>query len=131
MTTHPSALPSQQRGLTMLGWLIMLFVVGVFSIVAIKMIPVYSDYGTIKATINELVEDSHTNLMSTDEIQDSLAKRFDINAVSGLKASDLTIVKTDGELKIGLDYKVEKHLFYNVSVVMHFQHTFDKTLTNQ
>ena len=130
MTIHPSALPQRQRGMTWLGWLVVLFVVGVFGICTVKMVPAYSDYGTIKATINDLMSDSRINLMSVAEVEDSLSKRFDINGVTGIKVSDLAITKADGELQIGLDYNVEEHLFYNVSVVMHFKHTFTKTLTS-
>src|SRR3546814_10780692 len=130
MITNPSPFPTRQRGLTWLGWLIVLSIVGVFGTMAVAMVPAYSDYGTIKATIGELMADSRTNLMSPDEIQDSLAKRFDINSINGINVSDLAITKTDGDLKIGLDYKVETHIFYNVSAVQHLQHSFAKTHTN-
>jgi hypothetical protein len=133
MRTRLSAVsfPSRQRGLTWLGWLVVLFVVGVFGIAAVNMVPAYSDYNTIRATIDEVMADSRTNLMSPDEIEDNLAKRFDINNVTSIHASDLDISKSGGQLNIGVNYDVQKHLFYNVSVVMHFEHTFTKTLTNQ
>lgn len=123
--------PSRQRGLTWLGWLVVLFVVVVFGTMAVAMIPAYSDYSTIRATIDDLMSDSRTGLMSEVEIEDSLGKRFDINNVTSIRVSDLAISKSGGQLSIGVNYDVEKHLFYNVSVVMHFEHTFTKTLTNQ
>ena len=133
MTTRTSGVsfPSRQRGLSWLGWLIVLFVVGVFGIVAVAMVPAYMDYNTVRATINELMIDSRTNLMSPAEIEDNLSRRFDINNVTSISVDDLAISKGGGELNIGVNYDVEKHLFYNVSVVMHFEHTFTKTLTNQ
>lgn len=123
--------PQRQRGVSLLSWVVIILVVSIMGTMAVAMIPAYMDYNTICGTVDELLSSPTTNMMSTDEIENTLAKRFDINDINVIHATDLGITKDNGKLSISLDYKVEKPLFYNVSIVMHFQHTFSKALTGQ
>jgi hypothetical protein len=120
-----------QRGASFLGWMIILLVIIVFSDLGIAMVPTYMDYNTVRGTINDVVTDAGTNLLSPDEIKALLKKRFYVSNLDTIDPDSLDITKNNGELKIVLDYQVKKHLFYNVSLLMHFNHTFKKTLTGQ
>ncbi|MBL7251210.1 DUF4845 domain-containing protein [Alloalcanivorax sp. C16-2] len=119
---------SRQRGLSLLGWVVVLIVLAVFGTAAFRMVPAYMEYNTIRSTINSVLSDSKTALMSEREVRDALSKRFTINQVDAIGVNDLAISKNGGLLAVGVDYEVRRPLFYNVSVVMHFEETFDKTI---
>jgi len=118
--------PSQQRGISLIGWAVILLVAVVLGTAALRMIPVYMEHNTITTAIRSLLQDSKTALMSPREVRDGLAKRFSINQVDVIGVNDLIITKEGGILKVSTDYEVREPLFYNVSIVMTFQDEFSK-----
>lgn len=118
--------PSQQRGISMLGWAGILAVVAVLGTAAFRMVPAYLENNTINTAIKSLMQDSRTALMSPREVRSALSKRFTINQVDVIKVSDLEVSKEGGVLSIGTDYEVREKLFYNVSIVMTFQDEYNK-----
>ena len=118
--------PSQQRGISLIGWAVMLLVAVVLGTAALRMVPAYMEYNTISSSINSLLQDSKTALMSPREVRDALSKRFKINQVKVISANDLIIIKDGGILKISTDYEVREPMFYNVSIVMNFKDEFSK-----
>lgn len=118
--------PSQQRGISMIGWAVILLVAIVFGTAALRMVPVYMEHNTIVSSIKSLQQDSKTALMSPREVREALSKRFTINQVNVISVNDLIITKEGGVLKISTDYEVREPLFYNVSIVMTFQDEFSK-----
>ena len=116
-------MPSQQRGISLIGWAVILLVAVVFGTAALRMVPAYMEHNTISSSI---MQDSKTALMSPREVQDALNKRFTINQVNVITANDLAISKEGGILKISTDYEVREPMFYNVSIVMTFQDEFSK-----
>ena len=123
-----TTMPSRQRGLSMIGWAVVLLVAIVFGTAGLKMTPVYLENSTINTAIANVLKDSHTAMMSPGEIRSSLEKRFEINQVTSMKAEDLSIERNGGVLTIGTDYEVREPLFYNISVVMTFKRDFTKDM---
>tara|TARA_B100000676_G_scaffold168269_1_gene165577 strand:- start:3327 stop:3707 length:381 start_codon:yes stop_codon:yes gene_type:complete len=119
-------MPSQQRGISLIGWAVILLVAIVFGTAALRMVPVYMEHNTISSTIKSLLQDSKTALMSPREVREALSKRFTINQVNVITVNDLAITKEGGILKISTDYEVREPMFYNVSIVMTFQDEFTK-----
>lgn len=124
MTTRPS----RQRGLSLLGWVVVLIVLVVFGTAAFRMVPAYMEYSTIRTAITSVLDDNKTALMSPSEVRASIGKRFLINQVDAIGANDLLVEKNGGELSVGVDYEVRQPMFYNVFVVMEFDHTFKKNM---
>jgi len=122
MTTRPS----QQRGMSLLSWAVVLIVVAILGTAAFRMVPAYMEHNTISTTIRSLLQDSKTALMSPREIRDGLSKRFTINQVNVVRVDDLGIVKEGGVLTVSTDYEVREPMFYNVSIVMTFKDEFKK-----
>lgn len=118
--------PSQQRGISMIGWVVILLIAVVLGTAAMRMVPAYMEHNTISSSIKSLMQDSKIALMSPREVSDALSKRFTINQVNVINANDLVITKDGGILKISTDYEVREPLFYNVSIVMTFQEEFSK-----
>lgn len=118
--------PSQQRGISMIGWAVILLVAVVLGTAALRMVPVYLEHNTITSMIKSLLQDSKTALMSPREVREALSKRFTINQVDVINVNDLIITKDGGILKVSTDYEVREPMFYNVSIVMTFQDEFSK-----
>lgn len=120
--------PSRQRGLSLLGWVVVLIVLVVFGTAAFRMVPAYMEYNTISSAIESVLDDNKTALMSPGEVRESIGKRFLINQVDAIGENDLDIEKAGGQLSVGVDYEVRQPMFYNVYVLMKFDHTFKKNI---
>lgn len=119
-------MPSQQRGLSLISWMVVLIVVAILGTAAFRMIPAYMEHNTIRTAISNLLQDNKVALMTGAELRDVLEKRFMVNQVDVINVDDLVMTKEGGVLKITTDYEVREPLFYNVSIVMTFKDEFTK-----
>ncbi len=120
---------SEQRGMTVIGMLLMIVVIGFMLLIAMKVIPMYIEYYTIKSTVEGIRKEPQLAQMSATDIQNSLQKRFDIGYVERLKARDLKI-RNDAESRgrvIELVYDDERELFYKLFVVLRIDETIPLT----
>lgn len=119
-------MPSRQRGLSLISWMVILVVVAILGTAAFRMIPAYLEYNTISTAIRSLLQDNKVAMMSGGEIRAALDKRFLINQVNAITVNDLKISKEGGVMVIATDYEVREPLFYNISIVMTFKDEFSK-----
>ena len=109
-----------QRGMTVIGMLLLLVVLGFMALVAMKVVPMYIQYYTIKSTVESIRKDPQLAQMSPTEIHTAIQKRFDIGYVDQIKAQDLRI-RNDAENRgrvLDLVYADERELFYGLYVVL-------------
>ena len=108
----------QQKGVTAIGWLIILGLIGFFTLLTLKMLPPYMEYYKISQTLETLTKDS--GFENPREIRDKAERRFDISYVNSIKPKDLIIKPYGQSWLVSAKYESRVHLFYNVSVVMDF-----------
>ncbi|MQX54313.1 DUF4845 domain-containing protein [Alcanivorax sediminis] len=119
-------MPSRQRGLSLISWMVVLVVVAILGTAAFRMVPAYLEYNTISTAVRSLLQDSKVAMMSESELRQALDKRFLINQVEAIKVDDLVFSREGGVLIISTDYEVREPMFYNVSIVMTFKEEFSK-----
>lgn len=121
-----TTLPSRMRGISMTGWLAILIVVMVFGSAGVKMVPAYLEYNTIKGLVGGVLQDPRVGMKSESEIQSDISRRFDINNVTAIRASDVLVTKTGNRVTLSIDYEVRENLFGNLDLVMTFGDDFSK-----
>lgn len=109
-----------QRGMTAIGWLIVLGLIGFFVLLALRMIPSYLEYATVSAALESLQNEPGMANKTPQDIRILLGKRFDINDVKTIKAKDVDIVNQGNAYLVGVDYEVRMPVVGNVDVVMSF-----------
>lgn len=109
---------TRQRGMTGIGWLIVLGLIGFFALLTLKMVPSYLEYYKIVATLDSIAEEK--GFHSPAEIRDLLGRRFDINYVNVILPRDVTIRSAGQYYNVRAKYDSKVHLFGNVSVLMAF-----------
>ena len=118
MNTH------KQKGMTMMGWLVVAIMIAAAVTVAMRLGPHYVDFRTIQAVMNGLPE-SELHLMRTRDIQELLKKRMKINNVRDLDLREaITIDRTKEETVLIVNYERREPLIYNVDAVMVFEESF-------
>ena len=113
----------KQKGMTAIGWLLVLLLVVVFSIVAIKLIPMYLDSFKVTSSLESLSNDSKAKGKSGREIRQLLMKRLDVNMVSDVTASDVSVSRSREGIVVEIDYEARRSLFGNLHMVLVYNHS--------
>lgn len=108
----------RQRGMTVIGMLLLLVVIAFVALVGMKVIPMYIQYYSIKSTIESIRKEPQLAQMSALDIQNAIQKRFDIGYVNNINARDLKIRNERNGRVIDLVYNDERELFYKLFVVL-------------
>jgi hypothetical protein len=119
---------SEQRGMTVIGMLLLLIVIAFAALIAMKVVPMYIEYYTIKSTIESIRKEPQLAQMSPADIHNAIQKRFDIGYVERLNARDLKIRNDASRGRVlELVYEDERELFYGLYVVLKVDETLPLT----
>jgi len=117
----------KQRGITVIGMLLLIIVIAFVALIAMKVVPMYIQLFTVKSTIESIRKEPQLTQMSTTDIHNAIQKRFDIGYVDNITARDLKIRNDGGGRVLDLVYQDERDLFYGLSVVLKVKETIPLT----
>ena len=106
-----------QRGVTLAGLMVLLFVLILVALFSFKLIPAYIDFYTAKKAITVVAREKQGSTAA--EIRRSFELRSAIDEIK-VRPSDLEITKDGNELVIGFAYRKEVPLFANVGIYIDF-----------
>ncbi|MGY0558239.1 DUF4845 domain-containing protein [Lysobacter sp. A421] len=109
-----------QSGMTLVGFIIVLGVVGVFIYMGMKVIPMYSEYYSVKQALEGLENEADIASQSPAKIKDMFFRRLYISYAETVKPEHVKIVRQDSGYLITVDYEVRKPLIANLDVVGKF-----------
>jgi hypothetical protein len=115
-----TAMPMQQRGITFGGFIFGAFLLVLFGITGLKLIPAYMQAAQIKNIFVTIAHDPDMQKATPHDIQVSFEKRASIDAITAIKASDIDISSDGGMPVLSASYSVKVPLFANVSLFMEF-----------
>lgn len=95
----------KQRGVSMFGFMLVAIVVIMFAMLAMKLVPAYIEYFSVKKILNAMGQDSEIKSMNNADIRNSFAKRADVGYVTVVKPADLNIDRSGGNLVISTEYE--------------------------
>ena len=111
-----------QRGMTMVGFLITLCVVIFFAFCAMKIVPMYLEFYSVKQALKGIADDATLAGASKDAIRTSLVKRLDMSYSSHVKPKEaLKFEYNNGNTTLVVDYERRESLFMNLDVVGKFR----------
>ncbi len=110
----------RQRGVSMIGGLLMLIVVCFVALMVIRIVPIYVSYFTVKSTLEALQQDPASRQMSVAELYNTLQKRFEIGYVSVVDARRVKIRQQGRERILSLAYEDRRTLIGNLDIVASF-----------
>ncbi len=109
----------KQSGMTMLGFLITLTVVMFFLYCGMKVVPMYTEYYSVKKALASIASDPEAGV-SKDKIRALFSRHMQIDYVSVIKPEMLQIESTDTGYNMIMDYERRTPLFANLDVVAKF-----------
>jgi hypothetical protein len=119
---------ARQRGITFIGWIVLLIPVAIVAYAAIRVVPVYLNYLKVSRALDQVAsEHKGDEQVSMQAVRNSLEKRFDIDSVSYPTVQQVSIVREGKSVAVEARYEDVAPLFANISVLLRF----DKRVTLQ
>jgi hypothetical protein len=111
---------SRQRGMTFLGLVTILLILGLALYACIRLVPVYLEYLEVSRAL-EQVGDEHSAIDTNSQmIRNSLERRWDVEDIHGIGWKEVEIAKTTEGFEVIADYEVESPFIGNVSLLTKF-----------
>jgi hypothetical protein len=116
---------TRQRGVTAVGWLILLTPFAVVLYAAIRLLPIYLNYFEVARSLNEIVSEYKAGGATPDSIRQSLQNRFDVEGVDYPAVKDINIARAGEGWTVEAAYYDQAPLFAHITL----QVQFDKSVT--
>ncbi|MGA8707417.1 MAG: DUF4845 domain-containing protein [Steroidobacteraceae bacterium] len=110
-----------QRGITFIGWLILLVPVAVVGYAGIRVIPMYLNAMNVSKALSLVAADAKSSSMSNPVIlRTSIEKNFDVQSIEHPSPKDLDVHREGDHMVIIADYEDVAPLFGNISLLLQF-----------
>lgn len=116
--------PGRARGITFLSFIIVLVVVGFFAYIAMRLVPVYQEYFSVRQAMKAVAEESGPNT-SPAQIRQALSRRFDISYVESVKPQDIRVIRDARGTQLNIQYQRITPFVYNIEFLISFDETVD------
>ncbi len=112
----------KQKGISLLGWMIIVSMAGVLFVAALKLFPLYSEYYKLVTILENMQQDAKLRGATKQVIATSFVKRLQIEQVKNLTKKDYTIKKVKGRkaYRIDINYEAKTDLFGNLALIATF-----------
>jgi type II secretory pathway component PulJ len=117
---------NKQQGMTLIGMVIVLTILGLIGFGVIQLVPVYLENMKIVQVLNQTQKDLEGQSATVADIRKALGKRVDIEALYDVDyRKDFVITRTGNGLKVQMKYERKRPYFGNVSLVADFDHAVE------
>ena len=112
----------KQKGLTMLGWLMILAIVIFNGVIALNVVPVYINDHSVKSVMRNLEMDTTIRDKSAKALKEIINKRLRINNVYTVSKENVSIKKIKGAYHVTINYEPRGKLVGNLDYIVTFRH---------
>ena len=109
-----------QQGLTLIGFVVVLAVLGCFAYLAMRLIPMYTEFYQIKKSITSTVKEPGVESWDSRGLEDRVSRHFEVGYVYSIQPKDVKRKIVNSHAVLSVDYEVRKPLFGNIDLVGHF-----------
>ena len=126
-------LARSQKGMSMLGWMVVLALVAFFASTAFKMFPHYMDYMALESMITKVETEPSLDISTVRDFYEHVEKGMTVNGIRDIKLEDAIEIKLDDVLEVKLEgneflahlkYEKREPLIENLDLVANFDKEF-------
>lgn len=118
-TTH------RQRGMTLIGFLMVLIVLAFFVLIIMKLFPVYSEYYAVRASLRALQQEPGIASRTPEEVRELINRKWFISYVKTPTQKNVKVTRRGGEYLVNVAYERRGNLLYNLDYIA----TFDTSVS--
>lgn len=111
---------SRQQGITLLGFIIVMGVAGVFAYIGFKLFPMYQEYYAVKSALKGLANEPDIANTDPARIQQLFLRRLDMSYSQNVKKEHVKIERGDAGWVMTVQYEVRKPMIGNLDAVGRF-----------
>jgi hypothetical protein len=109
-----------QSGMSMLGMLCILLMLGFFAMSIIRMLPAYLEYLSVRDIVARIAMDPDTGNASVSDIRRKIADIFNTNQIYLLEPKDVEVFSKSGNTFIDANYEVRQPVMWRIDSVLKF-----------
>ncbi len=115
----------RQRGMTGLGWLTVLFLIGFFVFLGFKIIPIYLEHHSVESVLNSLKEEPLITQKTRAQVKGMVMARLNTNGIRDIKGDSINVDKKPGVLTVRIAYEVRKNMAGNIDILIKFDNSVE------
>lgn len=120
-----------QRGLSMIGFLLVAALVVMAAMVAMKLVPAYVEFFSVKKILVSMGQEADFRGKSNADIRSDFSRKVAAGYVNVVKAEDLMIDRSSGIPVVSVEYEFRTKLVGNVSLVVDFSASSDSSTASR
>lgn len=114
-----------QKGMSILGWLMVLAFVAFFASAAFKVLPHYFDYMSLEKMITSVETDKAADVRSVGDFYSHISKGMQVNSIRDLNMQEAIKIKVENnEFRVHMKYEKREPLIENIDLVVRFDKEF-------
>jgi hypothetical protein len=113
----------KQDGVTLIGFLMILMVVGFFAFLVMRLFPVYSEYYGVRQAMKAVAQEPGIATKTPEQVKEALDRRFNISYVTTPKRNNVRVTRQGGSYVLNVKYERRGELLYNLEYIATFDHT--------
>jgi hypothetical protein len=114
----------RQRGMTFLGLLCILLLVGIIGYAGLRLVPLYLNYMKVARAMDATATEVKADTPNAGAVTVGLERHWEIDDITGVDYKDVEIKKDDdGSLVMHVAYDDSAPYIGNVSLAVHFDKT--------
>jgi hypothetical protein len=110
----------RQSGMSVIGMLIIGIMVGFFAMCAIRMVPPYLEYLSVKEIITKVATEKAEGDVTIPDLRRRIDNLFNTNQIYALAPRDVKVYRKDGKTHIDANYEVRTPVAGRVDSIMNF-----------
>ncbi len=115
----------REGGMTLIGLLLILFLLGILVFAAARLVPIYIQAFSIKASLDAVRSDAATQPIG--KLREELVNQIIINRIKGVQVSDYVFTRRGNKLTISISRNIEGPFIGNLDFVLHYKYAITVT----
>jgi hypothetical protein len=107
---------TRQRGVTAIGWIILMIPFAIVGYAGIRLAPVYLNYMKVVRALDEVATDPDGSSLNAEAIRTKIVRHFEIDMVDYPTANDIKIKRDGTTWSVEAAYEDDAPLFSNLSL---------------
>ena len=113
----------KQRGLSLGGFIVVMFLVIMVALLGFKLFTPYSEYFTVQKTLKKMAEDPAAKTWTRRDLGAAYQPYELIDRITAVHSEDIEMTKEGNDVVLSANYSVKVPLFYNLSILIDFAPT--------
>jgi len=110
----------RQRGVTFIGWLVLLLPSAIVIYAGIRLTPLYLEYMSVARTLEQVKTEFDGNSPTASAIFTSIGKHFELEDNATVTMKDITIKPQGRVIEVSATYDATAPLFADIALVVSF-----------